>query len=137
MGIDYFTKWIGVIPLVNMDQEAVIYFILKHIIYRFVIPDTITTDQGFVFTGRKMHEFVSQVGIKLLTSTPYYAQANGQVEAANKRIISLIKKHVGQKPKNWHKTLDQVLWACRTSLKETTNTTPFHLTYGHDVVLPI
>lgn len=33
--------------------------------------------------------------------------------------------------------LDQVLWACRTSLKEAINTTPFRQTYGNDVVLPI
>ncbi|XP_050889047.1 uncharacterized protein LOC127094231 [Lathyrus oleraceus] len=42
-----------------------------------------------------------------------------------------------KKPKNWHKTLDQAFWACRTSPKEATNTTPFQLTFGHDVVLPV
>ena len=51
VGIDYFTKWIEVIPLVNVDQENVIEFIQKHIIYRFGIPETITTDQGSVFIG--------------------------------------------------------------------------------------
>ncbi|XP_050909525.1 uncharacterized protein LOC127123340 [Lathyrus oleraceus] len=61
---------------------------------RFGIPEMITTDQGSVFTGRKMQDFTKEMGIKLLTSTPYYAQANGQVEAANKVIISLIKKNV-------------------------------------------
>ena len=95
------------------------------------------TDQGSVFTGRKMQEFATEMGFKLLTSTPYYAQANGQVEAANKVVIGLIKKHVGKKPNDWHKTLDQILWACRTSPKEDTNTTPFRLTYGHDAVFPV
>ena len=51
-------------------------------------------------------------------------------------MIGLIKKHVGKKTKNWHKTLDQILWACRTSPKEATGTTPYRLTYGHDAVLP-
>ncbi|KAK2406377.1 hypothetical protein QL285_042113 [Trifolium repens] len=137
VGIDYFTKWIEAIPLPNVDQEAVISFIQSHIIYRFGIPESITTDQGSVFTGRKLVEFAQQTGFKLLTSTPYYAQANGQVEAANKIIIGLIKKHIAQKPRNWNKTLDQVLWACRNSPKESTNTTPFRLTYGHDAVLPV
>lgn len=73
----------------------------------------------------------------MVTSTPYYVQANGQVEAANKVIISLIRKHVAKNPKNWNKTLDQILWACRTSPKEATNSTPFYLTFGHDVVLPV
>ncbi|XP_050892182.1 uncharacterized protein LOC127097727 [Lathyrus oleraceus] len=77
------------------------------------------------------------MGLKLLTSTPYYAQANGQVEAANKVIIGLTKKYVGKKPRNWHKTLYQILWACRTSPKEATNSTLFRLTFGHDAVLPV
>ncbi|XP_050908624.1 uncharacterized protein LOC127122310 [Lathyrus oleraceus] len=102
VGIDYFTKWIEAVPLVNVDQETVIEFIQRQILYKFGIPET-----------------------------------NGQVEAANKVIIGLIKKHVGKKPKNWHKTLDQALWACRTSPKEATNTTPFQLTFGHDAVLPV
>lgn len=83
-----------------------------------------------------MHEFSFEMGIKLLMSTPYYTQANGQVEASNKVIIGLIKKHVGKKPKNWHKTLYQLLWACPTSPKEATHTCPFWFTHGHDVVLP-
>ena len=84
-----------------------------------------------------MQGFTKEVGIKLLTSTPYYAQENGQVKAANKVIISLIKKHVGKKPKNWHKMLDQALWACRTSPKEATGTMLFQLTYGNDAMLPV
>jgi transposase InsO family protein len=95
------------VPLVKVDQEIVIDFILSNIVYRYGIPETLTTDQGSVFTGRKMQEFASGVGIKLLTSTPYYAQENGQVEATNKIIIGLIKKHIDKKPKNWHNILDQ------------------------------
>ncbi|XP_050896601.1 uncharacterized protein LOC127103378 [Lathyrus oleraceus] len=84
-----------------------------------------------------MQEFAKEMGFKLLIYTPYYAHANGQVEAANKVVISLIEKHVGKRPRNWHKTLDQVLWACRTSPKEATNSTPFRQTFGHDAVLQV
>lgn len=72
-----------------------------------------------------------------MTSTPYYAQANSQVEAVNKVVIGLIKRHVGKNPRNWHKTHDQILWACRTSPKEATNSMPFRLTFGHHAVLPV
>ncbi|XP_050914866.1 uncharacterized protein LOC127129785 [Lathyrus oleraceus] len=99
VGIDYFIKWVEAVPLVNVDQETVIEFVQRKILYRFGIPESIKTDQGSVFTGRKMQEFAKEMGFKLLTSTPYYAQANRQVEAANKVIIGLIKKHVGKKPK--------------------------------------
>ncbi|XP_058741269.1 uncharacterized protein LOC131613635 [Vicia villosa] len=38
VGIDYFTKWIEVIPLVSVNQESVIDFIQKFIIFRYGIP---------------------------------------------------------------------------------------------------
>jgi len=136
VGIDYFTKWIEAIPLPEVTQDVVINFIQKYMIHRFGIPETITTDQGSVFTSRKMVKFVEKTGYKLLTSTPYYTQANGQVEAANKNIISIIKRKTKRKPKNWHEVLGEDLWACRTSPKESTNTMPFRLTFGHDAVLP-
>lgn len=82
-----------------------------------------------------MQEFFSETGFRLVTSTPYYAQENGQVEASIKVIISQIKKHVCKRPMNGHKTLDQILWVCRTSPKEATNSTPFRLTFGHDAIL--
>ncbi|XP_058758982.1 uncharacterized protein LOC131632216 [Vicia villosa] len=66
--IDYFTKW---------------------------IPETITTDQGTMFTGRKCRR---------------------------------------RKPKNWHQSLDQALWAYITSPKEAIGAMPFRLAYGHDAV---
>lgn len=137
VGIDYFTKWIEAIPLPNVDQEEPISFIQNHIIHKYGIPETITTDQGSVFTEHKMVEFAFVTCFKLLTSTPYYAQGNGQVEVDNKILVGLIKKHMGQKPKNWHKTLNQVLLACRNSSKESNNSTPFSLMYGHDAVLPL
>lgn len=84
-----------------------------------------------------MVEFALEIGFKLLTSTSYYTQANGQVEATNKILIGLIKKHVGQKLKNWHKTLNQFIWVCHNSPRELTKFIPFQLICGHDVVLPL
>ncbi|XP_016199221.1 protein NYNRIN-like [Arachis ipaensis] len=65
-------------------------------------------------------------------------EANGQVEAAYKILISLIKKkHIGNKPRTWHETLSQVLWAYRNSPRGSTGTSPYKLVYGHDAVLPL
>ena len=53
-----------------------------------------------MFMGRRVVDYASTWMIKMITSTPYYAQANGQVEAVNKTIISLIKKQVRRQPRN-------------------------------------
>jgi hypothetical protein len=41
---DYFTKWTDAVPLKNMTHREVIQFISEHIIQRFGIPQTLTTD---------------------------------------------------------------------------------------------
>jgi hypothetical protein len=41
---DYFTKWVEAIPLKKVTSENMVEFLKEHIIYRFGIPQTITTD---------------------------------------------------------------------------------------------
>jgi len=53
-----------------------IEFAKDHIIYRFGIPQTITTDKGTMFTSGELDEFSIGMGIKVLNSSLYYAQAN-------------------------------------------------------------
>jgi hypothetical protein len=44
LAIDYFTKWVEAIPLKKVTSENMVEFVKEHIIYRFGIPQTITTD---------------------------------------------------------------------------------------------
>jgi hypothetical protein len=136
LATDYFTKWVEAIPLKKVTSENTVEFVKEHIIYRFGIPQTITTDQGAQFVSLEFREFAESMGIKLLNSSPYYAQANGQVEASNKIMIKLIQKKIDQKPKRWHSVLNEALWAYRMAPHGATKTSPYELVYGHHAVLP-
>jgi hypothetical protein len=46
----------------------------EHVIHRFEIPQTIMTDGGSVFISEEFKKFATDVGIKLIRSSPYYAQ---------------------------------------------------------------
>jgi transposase InsO family protein len=70
---DNFTKWTEVVALKNMTHREVIESIIKHIIHRFGIPRTFTTDQGASFMSKEVHEFAELYRIKLLNSSSYYA----------------------------------------------------------------
>jgi hypothetical protein len=112
---DYFTNWTEVVPLRNMTHREVISFVHEHIIYQFVVPQTLTTDQGPSFMSHQFREFVESMKIKLLNSSPYYAQANGQVKDSNKVLIKIIKKRIKDNLRRWHEKLSEALWAHRTS----------------------
>jgi transposase InsO family protein len=126
---DYFTKWTKVVPLKNMTRKEVIHFILEYIIHRFGIPQTLTTDQGVAFMSYQVRGFVESLKIKLLSSSPYYAQANGQAESSNKTLIKLIKKKIEENSKRWHGVLSEVFWAHRISKRSAIKVTPFELVY--------
>jgi hypothetical protein len=89
---DYFTKWTEAVVLKNMTHKEEIEFITEHIIHRFGIPQTLTTDQGTSFMLKEVREFAELYRIKLFNSSPYYAQANGQAESSNRTLINLIKR---------------------------------------------
>jgi hypothetical protein len=99
LATDYFTKWVEAIPLKRVTSENMIEFVKEHIIYKFGIPQTITTDQGTQFTSSEFREFAESMGIKSLNSSPYYAQGNGQAEASNKIMIKIIQMKIDQKPR--------------------------------------
>jgi len=73
---NYFTKWVEDIPLRTVTSKNMIEFVREHIVYHFGIPQTITTDQRTMFTSAEFRDFAASMGIRLLNSSPYYAQAN-------------------------------------------------------------
>nr|XP_034593194.1 protein NYNRIN-like [Setaria viridis] len=134
---DYFIKWIEAISLKNMTHRGVIEFVKEHIVHRFGIPQTLTTDEGTSFISKEVREFVESYGIKFLNVSPYYAQANGQAESSNKNLIKLIKKKIEDSPRICHEVLPEALWAQRISRYGASKVTSFELVYGQEAVLPV
>ncbi|GKV18516.1 hypothetical protein SLEP1_g28883 [Rubroshorea leprosula] len=133
----YFTKWVEAKPMKKVDQINIIKFLKEEIIHRFGLPEIVTSDQGTVFVGAQVEAFTKEMGFRLLTSTPHYAQANGQAEASNRIVINLLEKMVDNNPRCWHELLSDTIWAYRTSQRSSTKVALFSLTYGHDAVLPM
>jgi transposase InsO family protein len=84
------------VPLKRMTHDEVIRFLKEHIIHRFAMPQTLTTDQGASFMSHQLKEFATSLKIRLLNLLPYYTKANGQAESSNKVLIKLIKKKIDE-----------------------------------------
>ena len=109
VAIDYFIKWVEAVLLKTMNQKSVIEFITKHNIHRFRISESITTDQSAMFTREEIQAFAQNYKIKLLHSSPYCAQGNGQAKPTNKLIKMVIQKSIKENPRIWHENLSEVL----------------------------
>ncbi|XP_043717630.1 uncharacterized protein LOC122665540 [Telopea speciosissima] len=134
---NYFTKWVEVVPMKSVSHADIIQFLKQHIIRRFGLLETITYDNGSVFSGGDVDRFASEYGIPITFSTSYYAQGNGQAESSNKVLKAILAEVIDDNPRSWVEMLSRVLWAFRTSQRSTTGITPYALTFGHDVVLPM
>ncbi|KAL5576501.1 hypothetical protein UlMin_018200 [Ulmus minor] len=90
-------------------------FILEHIICWFGVPRRILTDNGTPFIGKETKKLLEDYKIHHGTSTRYYPQGNGKVEAFNKIIIKILSKIIHEHTTEWHEYLPLALWAYRTS----------------------
>jgi len=112
VAVDYFTKWIKGEPLAKITAANVQNFMWK-LICRFGVPYTVITDNGRQFVDRKPEAFFTELGVKHITSSVEHPQTNGQAEAANKVILSQLKKRLGAAKGKWDDELLEVLWAYR------------------------
>ncbi|GJY58568.1 reverse transcriptase domain-containing protein [Tanacetum coccineum] len=110
VAIDYFTKWI----------EA----------------KTLARITGKDFINDPFKGWCESLNIKQMNTTVSHPQANGLVERANRSLMEGIKARLGREEAGWVDELPNVLWAHRTSLKQSNGETYFCLTYGSEVVIP-
>jgi hypothetical protein len=75
--------------------------------------------------SHQFREFTESKKVKLLNSSPYFAQANGQAKASNKVLIKIIKNRIKDNPRRWHEKISEALWVHRTSRHGATKVTPF------------
>ena len=137
VGTDYFTKWVEVEPLANIRDVDANKFVWKNIVTRFGIPHTLISDNGLQFDSKAFRRYCCDLGIKNRYSTLAYPQGNGQAEAINKVIVSGLKKILDDAKGKWVEELSHVLWTYRTTPRRSTGETPFSMTYGAKVVIPL
>ncbi|XP_059627610.1 uncharacterized protein LOC132270445 [Cornus florida] len=121
VAIDYFIKWVEAIPLNTYEQSTKLSPLTK----------------ASPLFGNKVLDYCAECGVQVISSTPYFAQSNGQAEASNKVIFNILEKIIENNPKEWHHLLSEALWAYKNSKRSSTGITLYMLTYGYDAILPM
>jgi transposase InsO family protein len=139
VAIDKFSKWVEVRPITNLRAEQAVTF-FTGIVYRFGVPNSIITDNGSQFTGRKFLEFCDKFHIRVDWATVAHSQTNGQVERANDMILQGLKPRIfdrlNKSGRKWLQELPAVVWSLRSTPSRATGFTPFFLVYGAEAILP-
>eukprot|EP00253_Pinus_taeda_P026101 PITA_26101 len=137
VAVDYFTKWAEAMPTLNNSGETAALFFFNHVVSKFSVPQAIVTDHGSHFRNHMMVELAAKLGLSHHSFTPYYPQANEQVEAINKVLKCMRQRMIGVHKRDWYLILYSALWAYRTSVRNATGFTPFQLVYGLEEILPV
>jgi transposase InsO family protein len=132
VAIDKFSKWVEVRPITNLRAEQAVTF-FTDIVYRFGVPNSIITDNGSQFTGRKFLEFCDKFHIHVDWAAVAHPQTNSQVERANGMILQGLKPRIfdrlNKSGRKWLQELPAVVWSLRTTPSRATGFTPFFLVH--------
>jgi transposase InsO family protein len=93
VAVDKFSKWIEARSIANLRAKQAVSF-FTDIIHRFGVPNSIITDNGSQFTGRKFLEFCDKYHIRMDWAAVAHPQTNGQVERANGMILQGLKSRI-------------------------------------------
>ena len=93
VAIDKFSKWIEARPISKIKSEQAVLF-FTDIVYRFGVPNSIITDNGTQFTGKKSLAFCDDYHIRVDWLAVAHPQMNGQVERANGMILQGLKPRI-------------------------------------------
>jgi transposase InsO family protein len=98
-------------PTFDNTGKTSALFVFNLVISHFGVPQAIFTDHGSHFRNFMMSKLTEKLVLHHDNSTPYYPQANGQVEAINKVLITMLRRMIGIHKTSWHMMLFSALWA--------------------------
>lgn len=91
------------------------------------IPERLTTDCSPQFVGEFFNAACIALGTRLMMTTAYYCQTNGQTERFNKTIISWLCPCISKHQDNWDTFFQPLTYVYNAQMEATTETISFSL----------
>jgi transposase InsO family protein len=134
--VDYSTRYPEAVPMITIETESVAEALLG-MYSKLGFPKEVLTDQGSQFVSGMMREVSRLLSIRRLTTTPYHAMCNGLCEKFNGTLKAMLKKMCQERPRDWDRYIDPLLFAYREAPQESTGFSPSELLYGRTVRGPM
>jgi hypothetical protein len=120
--VDAFSKFVWMFPV--KQTSAAIRALKTGIFSSFSVPDVMVSDNAQCFVSREFKNFCFGLGIKHVTTSPYYTQPS-QAERFNQNLRAALIAYHSDAQETWDKQLGWLQLASNTAEHESTKTTPF------------
>jgi len=134
--VDYATRYPEAIALPSIETERVAEALVD-MFSRIGVPEEVLTDCGAQFTSDLMAEISRLLSLKQLRTTPYHPMCNGLVEKFNGTLKQMLRRMCAERPKDWDRYLNAILFAYREVPHESLGFSPFEMLYGRTVRGPM
>ena len=129
--VDYYSRWQEVVIIKSTTADVIIDK-LQTVFSTHGLPVTIVTDNGPQFKSQDFKNFVKEYGINHRKVTPYWPQANGEVERQNRILLKTIRTAKAE-GKDWKKELRKFLLVHRSTPHTSTGVAPCMLLFGRQI----
>ena len=134
---DHFSKYVVAYVVKDQMARTAAETLRNGYFGLFGAPTYLISDQGKAFTGHLISNLCKLYWVQKLRTSPYHAQANGQVERMNQTIIRMIGKLEQDKKAHWSEHLPEMLAAYNGTRSAVTGYSPYFLLFGRKSRMPV
>ncbi|GKB49139.1 retrotransposon-related protein [Tanacetum coccineum] len=129
--VDRLTKYAHFMPLSHPFSAMQVAQLFLDTVYKLHgLPTTIVSDRDKVFLSTFWKELFQLLQVKLLKSTAYHPQTDGQTEVVNRCLECYLRCMTGERPQEWAKWLPLAELWYNSNFHTSIHTTPFQAVYG-------
>ena len=130
--IDNFTKYGHFILIKHPFTALQVAQIFMNNVYKLHgLPKTIISDRNRVFTSTVWQQLFQLSDTKLMMSSSYHPQIDGQTERLNQCVEGFLRCTVHSCPKQWSKWISVAEFWYNTSTHSVLGKSPFEVLYGY------
>lgn len=131
--VNRFTKYNHFIPLRHpFTAQGVAKLVLDNVVKHHGVPKSIVSDRDRIFTSVFWKNLFSLMQTKLMLSTSYHPQTDGQTERVNQCLEMYLRCAVHDSPKQWISWLPLAEFWYNSTYHTSLGCSPFKALYGYE-----